>query len=96
MKIATVLDSSDPVSMMRRHRGMISVDKRKWITVLLSFCCIMWLKVKNEGRSRATHFDKSPNNPEGSQAKIFKRACFRGCVEKGIQEEGYMGWSQQD
>jgi hypothetical protein len=38
MKIATVLESSEPVSMMRRQRGMISVERRKWITVLLSFC----------------------------------------------------------
>jgi len=38
MKIATVLESSEPVSMMRRQRGMISVERRKCITVLLSFC----------------------------------------------------------
>lgn len=36
--IATVLDNSLPVSMMRRQRGMISVDKRKLITSGLSFC----------------------------------------------------------
>jgi hypothetical protein len=28
MKIATVFDSSEPVSMMRKHRGMISVVRR--------------------------------------------------------------------
>ena len=38
MKIATVFESSEPVSMMRRQRGMISVERRKCITVLLSFC----------------------------------------------------------
>jgi len=38
MKIATVLDNSDPVSMILRQRGMISVDKRKFITSELSFC----------------------------------------------------------
>jgi hypothetical protein len=31
MKIATVFDSSLPVSMMRRHRGMISVVRRNVI-----------------------------------------------------------------
>lgn len=37
MKIATVFDSSDPVSMILRHRGMISVDRRKLITSEESF-----------------------------------------------------------
>lgn len=32
MNVATVLESSLPVSMMRRHKGMISVDRRKLIT----------------------------------------------------------------
>jgi hypothetical protein len=31
MKIATVFDSSEPVSMMRRHNGMISVVRRNVI-----------------------------------------------------------------
>ena len=38
MKMATVFESSDPVSMIRKQRGMISVDKRKWMTGVLSFC----------------------------------------------------------
>lgn len=37
MKIATVLLSSEPVSMIRRHRGMISVVRRKLITSEESF-----------------------------------------------------------
>jgi hypothetical protein len=45
MKMATVLESSDPVSMIRRQSGIISVERRKWITVLLSFCYkrVRWL-----------------------------------------------------
>ncbi len=39
MKMATVFESSDPVSMIRRQRGMISVERRKLITSELSFCC---------------------------------------------------------
>ena len=31
MKMATVLDSSEPVSIMRRHKGMISVVRRNVI-----------------------------------------------------------------
>lgn len=38
MKVATVLDSSLPISMVRKHRGMISVDKRKFITSVSSTC----------------------------------------------------------
>jgi len=37
MKIATVLLSSEPVSMMRRQRGMISVVRRKLMTSDESF-----------------------------------------------------------
>jgi hypothetical protein len=37
MKIATVLLSSEPVSMIRRHNGMISVVRRKLITSDESF-----------------------------------------------------------
>ena len=37
MKMATVLDSSEPVSMIRRHRGMISVVSKKLMTSLESF-----------------------------------------------------------
>ena len=41
MKMATVLDSSLPVSMIRRHRGIISVVRRKVIVgeELLAFPC---------------------------------------------------------
>lgn len=37
MKMATVLLSSEPVSMIRRHRGMISVVRRKLMTSVESF-----------------------------------------------------------
>lgn len=37
MKIATVLLNSEPVSMMRRHSGMISVVNRKLMTSDESF-----------------------------------------------------------
>lgn len=37
MKIATVLLSSEPVSIILKHRGMISVVKRKLITSEESF-----------------------------------------------------------
>lgn len=37
MKMATVLLSSDPVSMIRRHSGIISVVRRKLMTSEESF-----------------------------------------------------------
>lgn len=37
MNMATVLLSSEPVSMIRRQRGIISVVKRKLITSVESF-----------------------------------------------------------
>ena len=37
MNIATVLLNSDPVSMIRKHRGMISVVSKKLITSVESF-----------------------------------------------------------
>lgn len=37
MKIATVLLSSEPVSMIRRQRGIISVVRRKFMTSVESF-----------------------------------------------------------
>lgn len=37
MKMATVLLNSEPVSMIRRQRGMISVVRRKLITSVESF-----------------------------------------------------------
>ena len=36
MKVATVLDSSLPISMVRRQSGMISVDNRKLMTSVSS------------------------------------------------------------
>jgi hypothetical protein len=38
MNVATVLDSSLPISMVRRHSGMISVESRKLITSVSSTC----------------------------------------------------------
>ena len=38
MKVATVLESSDPISMVRRQSGIISVESRKLITSVSSTC----------------------------------------------------------
>jgi hypothetical protein len=36
MKVATVFDNSEPLSIIRKQSGIISVDKRKLMTSLLS------------------------------------------------------------
>ena len=38
MKVATVLDSSLPISIVFKHSGMISVDSRKLMTSVSSIC----------------------------------------------------------
>ena len=38
MKVATVLDSSLPISIVFKHNGMISVDSRKLMTSVSSIC----------------------------------------------------------
>lgn len=60
MKIATVFDNSDPVSMIRKHNGMISVDNKKVITSALSFCLTkapMTPKEVNRKYSKGLVFD---------------------------------------
>jgi hypothetical protein len=70
----TVLDNSDPVSMIRRQSGIISVDKRKLTTSALSF----W--VKHE------YSDKSSDHTQRSQSKVFKRSSFVSTVQEWVQE----------
>lgn len=36
MKVATVFDNSLPISMVRKHNGMISVDSKKLMTSVSS------------------------------------------------------------
>lgn len=63
--MATVLESSEPVSMIRRQRGMISVESKKWITVLLSFC---WMTSDKEKETEVrTNLDKSTNDTKRSE-----------------------------
>ena len=90
MKMATVLDNSEPVSMIRRQSGMISVERRKWITVLLSFCYCK----KRKGRggwfdcgttsAEDAYLHQSTDNTKGGKTKVFKRACFRCGVKKWV------------
>lgn len=71
----TVFDSSLPISMVRRHRGMISVERRKLMTSVSSTCT-------NEGFRRWSRFfpqnaeetrrDGKPIQKKKKKPKIFK------------------------
>src|SRR5258708_1476787 len=92
MKIATVLESSEPVSIIRRQRGIISVERRKWITVELSFCCRGWLQGKRTQTNaievyEMTYFYQSADDAEGRKPQVLERPRFRCCIEKRVQEQ---------
>jgi len=40
--------------------------------------------------TEATHLDESTDDTERGEAQVFERTCFGSCVQKGIQEKGYM------
>lgn len=70
--MATVFDSSDPVSMIRRQSGMISVDKRKLMTSLLSFCLTSAPMTPSEVRRRY------------SNGRVFEVVLRNGYRNKGM------------
>jgi hypothetical protein len=72
MNMATVFDNSEPVSIMRRHRGMISVDKRKLITSELSFCLTKAPMTPREVRRRY------------SNGRFFEAVFRKGYRKRGI------------
>ncbi|KAG5459288.1 MAG: hypothetical protein BJ554DRAFT_325 [Olpidium bornovanus] len=98
MNIATVLDSSEPVSMMRKQSGIISVESRKLTTSELSFCSAEKNKSAGlilplpTGRARATkpdavtHFHQSTNYPQTRQTQILERPDFARGAQKRIQK----------
>lgn len=75
MKIATVFDSSDPVSIILRHKGMISVDSRKLITSEESFFT----------RAPMTPKDVSRRYSKGRDFDVVFRNGYRN---KGICADG--------
>lgn len=51
MKVATVLESSEPISIVRRHSGMISVLRRKFVTSVSS----TWERLESTGGLEVSH-----------------------------------------
>jgi hypothetical protein len=87
--------------MMRRQSGMISVESRKCITVLLSFCWWRGEKVRKRVGKRGwggrrgkgkgkSYLDEGTDDTEGSEAQVLEGARFGRRIQERIQEEGYM------
>ena len=87
--MATVFESSEPVSMIRRQRGIISVERRKWMTVLLSFC---WDKVstticKFQEQSIRT-LTKAPITPREVRRRYSKGRVLDVVLRNGYKNNG--------
>ena len=67
-------ESSDPVSMMRRQRGMISVESKNWMTEVLSFCLRRHKKAQHNAQTELT-LTRAPMTPSAwpvfSPADVF-------------------------
>ena len=94
MKVATVLDSSLPSSMVRKHKGMISVVSRKLMTSVSSTCAqISWtqkggwcMQQQAQCKSRA-RLDQGADDAQAGQAQVLEWPVLAGGVEEGVQEE---------
>ena len=71
--------------MIRKQRGMISVESRKLITSELSFCYAT-IRRKPRRRENSAHLDKSSDDPEGGEAEVFERSSFAGGIQKRIEK----------
>ena len=86
IKIATVFDSSDPVSMMRKQSGMISVESKKWITVLLSFCYGMSEEAAPLRKSLT--FTNAPITPKDVSRRYSNGRVLEVVLRKGYKKSG--------
>lgn len=105
MNVATVLDSSLPISMVRRHSGMISVDSRKLMTSESSTCRAQppasavraavergeTLSGSSHGRGHSqAHLHQCANDAERGEAQVLKRARLAHSVEERVEEERHV------
>ena len=83
MKVATVFDSSEPSSMVRRQSGMISVESRKFITAVSS----TWERRQRRGaapeRARLQTFTRAPMTP-----RLVSRRYSKGRVLETVLRNG--------
>lgn len=75
MKVATVLDSSLPISMVRRHRGMISVDSRKLMTSVSS-TWRQWRRRQRWGVCECNQLPASLTYTQGRQGTSLSHVAY--------------------
>lgn len=86
MKVATVLESSLPDSMMRRQRGMISVVSKK----LMTSCSSVWKrngsKILTSVKRFLVYLDQCSHNSQACQSEVLKWPRFAHSVKKGVEK----------
>jgi hypothetical protein len=87
MKVATVLDSSLPVSIIRKQRGIISVDKRKLMTSVSSTLNLI------PHQSYFT-FTKAPITPKEVSLRDSYGLLFVTVFKKGYRKRGM--WAKSE
>ena len=83
MKVATVLDNSEPVSIIRKHKGMISVDNKKLITSLSSTCNLLFLVILEN-----MTLTKAPITPREVSLNDSKGLLFAAVFRNGYKNNG--------
>ena len=69
---------------------MISVERRKCITVLLSFCWGRHVRNESEKKHEMAHLDKGSYDAKGGETKVFKGTRFGSRIQERIKKERYM------
>ena len=87
MKVATVLESSWPLFMILRHKGMISVCIKKVIASLSSPYLDYFSKL-------LIYLDQSSDNTQTSDSQVLKRLDLAGGIEERIKEKRNVSYSR--
>ena len=90
MKIATVLDSSLPVSMIRRQSGMISVVRRKVIVgeEFVLPCVFGVLAGLREAFDDGSFLTSAPMTPRDVRRRYSNGLDFEVVLRKGYRKSG--------
>ena len=85
MKMATVFDNSEPVSMMRKHRGMISVVRRKVMVgeELLPEVLFGWPWDDMAELVEGSFLTRAPMTPKDVRRRYSKGRDFEVVLRKG-------------
>lgn len=101
MKVATVLESSLPMSMVLRHNGIISVDRRKLITPVSSTyrkttIFIWYTNAANPSQKQNCHPQRAQQRLERCEIAWFKMdSRVYCCLGRSIFCPCMLVWSRQ-